>query len=50
MIPLDISFTLYLFVFQYLSVPSLNCLLKHAKKSKPAKEYKRSAANIGSIL
>ena len=33
---LDIGFTVYLFVFQYLSVPSLNCPLKHAKKSKPA--------------
>ena len=48
--PLDISFTVYLFVFQYPSVPSLNCPPKRAKKSRPAKEDKRSAANIGSIL
>jgi len=40
-------FAVYLFVLQYPSVPFLNCPLKLAKKSRPVKEDKRSAANTG---
>ena len=41
---------IYHFAFQQCLDPFLNCLLKPAKKSRPVKEGKRSAANIGSIL